>query len=223
MPEHSVPRRPQVYHIVHVDRLPSIVSDRGLSSDAEMMKRPEVGTSIGMQEIKARRARRPLESHPDLHVGDCVPFYFCPRSVMLYLIYRGNHPALTYRGRQDSIVHLEADLLEAVRWAEQVSRRWAFTASNAGSRYFDDWSDLSKLHRIDWSAVEATDWRGKKEGKQAEFLMELSFPWALISRVGVHSTSIQRCVLEALKGAEHYPRVEVKPDWYYGGSERGRR
>ncbi|MFN8587276.1 MAG: DarT ssDNA thymidine ADP-ribosyltransferase family protein [Candidatus Eisenbacteria bacterium] len=34
-----------------------------------------------------------LASYPDLFVGDCVPFYFCPRSVMLYLIYRGNHGA----------------------------------------------------------------------------------------------------------------------------------
>ena len=215
MPEHSVPRRPKVYHIVHVDRLPSIMSDGALSSDAEMMKRPKVGTSIGMEKIKARRARAPLESHPGLHVGDCVPFYFCPRSVMLYLMYRGNHPELTYRGGQGPIVHLEADLLETVRWADQVSRRWAFTASNAGSSYFDDWSDLSELHRIDWSAVEATDWRGKKEGKQAEFLMELSFPWALIGRVGVHSTSIQRFALETFEGVQHLPRVEVKSDWYY--------
>jgi len=43
-------------------------------------------------------------------VGDCVPFYFCPRSVMLYLIYQGNHPDLQYHGGQDLVLHLEADL-----------------------------------------------------------------------------------------------------------------
>ncbi len=180
-----------------------------------MMTRPKVGTSIGMTDIKARRARKKLASHPELNVGDCVPFYFCPRSVMLYLMYRGNHPELTYRGGQNPIVHLEADLHDAIEWAKRAGRRWVFTASNAGSSYFEDWSDLEELRRIDWSAIRARDWREKKEGKQAEFLMESSFPLQLISRVGVHSGVIQRQAITALTGAEHVPRVEVKQDWYY--------
>jgi hypothetical protein len=46
------------------------------------------GTTIGMDSIKQRRLTKSLNSHPDLRVGDCVPFYFCPRSVMLYNIYK---------------------------------------------------------------------------------------------------------------------------------------
>lgn len=207
--------RPKLYHIVHVDRLASIAGDGGLCCDTTMMTRPKVGTSIGMTDIKARRARKKLASHPELNVGDCVPFYFCPRSVMLYLMYRGNHPELTYRGGQNPIVHLEADLHDAIEWAKRANRRWVFTASNAGSSYFEDWSDLEELHRIDWSAIRVRDWREKKEGKQAEFLMESSFPLQLISRVGVHSGVIQRQAITALTGAEHVPRVEVKQDWYY--------
>lgn len=41
-----------------------------------------------------------LGSHPDLHVGDCVPFYFYPRPVILYLFHKGNHPDLEYQGGQ---------------------------------------------------------------------------------------------------------------------------
>jgi hypothetical protein len=33
------PRHPKVYHIVHVDRLPSIVSDGCLWCDAEVVRR----------------------------------------------------------------------------------------------------------------------------------------------------------------------------------------
>jgi len=117
MPRHEVPARPKLYHIVHADRLTSIIADGGLLCDTTMMKRPKVGTAIGMTEIKARRARTKLASHPELNVGDCVPFYFCPRSVMLYLVYRGNHQGLTYRGGQEPIVHLEADLHDAIEWA----------------------------------------------------------------------------------------------------------
>jgi hypothetical protein len=107
----QVPQQPKIYHIVHVDRLPSIVADGHLWCDAEIERRAPPGTMIGMNSIKARRLHElRLNSHPDLHVGDCVPFYFCPRSVMLYLIYQGNHPELGYRGGQGPILHLEADL-----------------------------------------------------------------------------------------------------------------
>ncbi len=51
-------------------------------------RRASPGTTIGMSSIKRRRSiERTLNSHPDLHVGDCVPFYFRPRSVMLFLLH----------------------------------------------------------------------------------------------------------------------------------------
>lgn len=84
-----VPLQPKIYHITHVDRLPSIVADGFLWCDAEVNRRASAGTTIGMSRIKQRRLNKLLSSYHDLHVGDCVPFYFCPRSVMLYLIYRG--------------------------------------------------------------------------------------------------------------------------------------
>jgi hypothetical protein len=58
-----------------------------------------------MSTIKERRLRLAIECRPGLRVGDCVPFYFCPRSVMLFLLDRGNHPDLTYRGGQGPILH----------------------------------------------------------------------------------------------------------------------
>ena len=116
-----------------------------------------------------------------------MPFYFCPRSIMLYLIYQGNHPEMAYRGGQGPIVHLEADLPASVMWASHNAKRWAFTLSNAGSRFFEDRADLGRLGEIDWDAVQARNWQHCKEGKQAEFLMELSFPWHLVERIGVRS------------------------------------
>ncbi|MFA6381335.1 DUF4433 domain-containing protein, partial [Acidithiobacillus sp.] len=168
-----VPPQPKIYHITHVDRLPSIVADGFLWCDAEVIRRAPVGTTIGMSSIKQRRLNElHLSSYPDLHVGDCVPFYFCPRSVMLYLIYQGNHPELAYRQGQGPILHFEADLHAAVAWANAQPSRWAFTNSNAGSCYFEDYNDLAHLGKIDWNAVQALKWVQCKEGKQAEFLLE---------------------------------------------------
>lgn len=217
----TVPAQPKLYHIVHVDRLRSIVTDGHLSCDRELSRRAsqgiETGTTIGMGSIKQRRlSDLRLTSHPELFVGDCVPFYFCPRSVMLYLIYQANHPELTYRGGQEPIVHLEADLRAVVRWARQQGQRWAFTLSNAGARYFEDRCDLAKLSEINWTAVAATTWAGAmKEGKQAEFLLERAFPWHLVERIGVKSPSTYRLATNALPSPGHRPPVEVKPEWYY--------
>jgi hypothetical protein len=210
------PAEPKIYHIVHVDRLPSIVQDDRLWCDAEISRRSVPGTAIGMNQIKERRLNElTLRSHPDLHVGDCVPFYFCARSVMLYLIHQANHPELSYRGGQAPIVHLEADLKEAVTWANGHDQRWAFTLSNAGAYYFEDRCDFSQLTEIDWEAVQARDWRQCKEGKQAEFLMEHQFPWELVSRIGVLSQQVYSQTTTALQVASHKPPVEIRPDWYY--------
>ena len=151
-----VPSEPKIYHLVHVDRLSSIIAEKSLWCDAEISRHPRDGTKIGMDIIKERRLKLPLSSHPELHVGDCVPFYFCPRSVMLYLLYQGNHPDLSYHGGQDPIVHLEADLGRTVAWANQEELRWAFTTSNAGSQFFDDYCDLDQLDEIYWDAVQAS-------------------------------------------------------------------
>lgn len=217
-----VPLHPKIYHICHQDRLSSIVADGCLWCDAEIARRTPPGTTIGMNVIKQRRMNELiLSNHPDLHVGDCVPFYFCPRSVMLYLIYQANHPELTYRGGQDPIIHLEADLHATVEWANRENRRWAFTLSNAGAYYFEDRADLNRLHEINWKAVAAAQWSGQgvspaiKEGKQAEFLLEMSFPWHLVERIGLRSRAVYRQVVNALPTAGHRPRVEVRTDWYY--------
>ena len=92
------PAAPKVYHIVHVDRLASIAADDTLWSDAVLQGRGQPGTTIGMSTIKQRRLTNPVKCCPGLNVGGCVPFYFCPRSVMLYLIDKANHPELDYRG-----------------------------------------------------------------------------------------------------------------------------
>ena len=218
----EVPSKPKIFHIVHADRLASIIDSNCLWCDAEVVAKPQLsGTTIGMSEIKERRLTNRLNSHENLHVGDCVPFYFCPRSIMLYLIHQGNHSNLSYRGGQGAIVHLVADLRRTVSWAEKHGQRWAFTTSNAGSSKseskFDDFCDLAELDKIDWNAVKARVWDGdkRKRSKQAEFLIEKNFPWKLVTRVGVHSQEIYSAVVKTIEGADHQPRVKIKPKWYY--------
>lgn len=213
----AVPAHPKIYHIVHVDRLASIVADGHLWCDAEVIKRGSAGTTIGMSSIKQRRLTSSLASHPGLMVGGCVPFYFCPRSIMLFIISRANHPELTYHGGQGPIVHLECDLKEVIAAADKHQRRWAFTLSNAGSTYFEDRADVSRLSEIDWTAVQSNIWSASaiREPKQAEFLVERSFPWRLVSRLGALSPEIAHRASIAMGDAKHRPPIEIHREWYY--------
>ena len=214
------PVQPKIYHIVHVDRLPSIIASGGLLPDSVMRnyaQRAPASTNIGLSGIKKQRLTRPVSCHSDLCLGDCVPFYFCPRSVMLYVISCKNHPQLSYRGGQDPIAHLEADLMKTIEFADEQRFRWAFTNSNASSAYCDSWNSVQDLGKIDWDAVQARYWSDPtvKDHKQAEFLIERSFAWSLVERIGVKSQQVCATVAAALNQATHKPQVSVMSSWYY--------
>jgi len=214
----AAPAQPKIYHITHVDNLRDILADDALLSDRCLLDRGGPGSPIGMSSIKRRRLERlEVKCHPGTMVGDYVPFYFCPRSVMLFVISRGNHPELAYRGGQRPIVHLEADLREVVRWAQTCGSRWAFSLSNAGAAYAQFRSKLEDLDHLDWGAIAATDFRAAdvKEGKQAEFLVYERFPVELVTRIGVQSPAIRSQVVATFANAPKQPVVEVRPDWYF--------
>ena len=136
---------------------------------------------------------------------------------MLYVIYRANHPELTYRGGQEPIIHLEADLYRVIRWAEANGVLWAFSLSNAGAYYAEFRSQMDGLSQLDWSAISARDFRTAevKEHKQAEFLVYDRFPFDLVERIGVQSAAIRTRTAEAIGAARHRPAIEVRPDWYF--------
>ncbi len=103
----SVPTQPKIYHITHVQNLSQLARSGWLWSDA---KRIELGLDchvVGMSAIKQRRLEKiEVQCHPGTKVGQYAPFYFCPRSIMLYILHRGNHPDIEYTGGQPP-VHVE--------------------------------------------------------------------------------------------------------------------
>jgi hypothetical protein len=212
------PAQPKIYHILHIDRLASVISDGCLWSDALSAQRVAAsGTTIGMGNIKKRRLSLPVSCHPGQNVGEFVPFYFCSRSIMLYVIHCANHQDLAYTGGQGPIIHLEANLHRVIAWANSHGRPWAFSLSNAGARYAEFRSKVTQLNEVNWPAVAATDFRSPdgKEGKQAEFLLHQRLPWNLVDRIGVLAQAVANRAANVMLGAAHKPKIEIKPDWYY--------
>ena len=69
-----------------------------------------------------------------------------------------------------------------------------------------------QLDEVDWPAVAATDFRRAevKEGKQAEFLVHEPFHGSLVERIGVISQGMAQQVVNAMRGAAHRPRIEIR-------------
>jgi hypothetical protein len=214
----TVPAHPRIYHITHVDNLPRIVADGGLLSDALVVAQGGPEITIGMSDIKRRRLEEiQVTCHPGTFVGEYVPFYFCPRSIMLYMFWKDNRPEITYHGGQESIVHIVADLHSTTAAADEGDRRWAFSLSNAGARYAEFRNDLDDLQDVDWGAVASHDfWKPEvKEGKQAEYLLHEMFSLDLVGGIGVHSEAVRDQALEALEELDDPPPVAVRRAWYY--------
>lgn len=213
-----MPNRRKIYHISHIDNLTRIIRDGVLWSDAERIRRGLECEVVGMSEIKRRRLEEiEVDCNPGTMVGQYVPFYFCPRSVMLYILHMGNNPGLTYHGGQGPIVHLRADLHAILEWADGEGRHWAFSRGNAGAYYAEFFNEAQRLDDLNWDFISRTDWRDPdvKEAKQAELLIEGSFPWELIEMVGVMDQARERQVAEVVQEAANQPRVAIERSWYY--------
>jgi len=213
-----VPTNPKIYHITHVDNLAGIAAAGCLWSDRARIDKRLACSLVGMSKIKQRRLEEiEVDCHAGTKVGEYVPFYFCSRSIMLYILHMGNSPDIAYTGGQTPIVHLQADLESAIVWAEAQRVKWACSDRNAGAYVASFFKRRQDLTKINWPAVANTIFRDPvvKEGKQAEFLLYEAFPWHLVEAMGVRNPAIQTKVSAVLRGAFHRPPVSVQPTWYY--------
>jgi hypothetical protein len=202
-----------IYHITHIDNLPRIVGDGRLWSDVERIARALANVRIGYEHIKERRRRRKVAAAAGGVLGDYVPFYFCPRSVMLYLISQGRVDG--YAGGQHEVVHLVSSVGAAIA----LGRAWAFTRLHAELAEADPYlEDTAELNQLQWPIIRSNSWGGdeRRKFKQAEFLVHEQFAWNAVAEIGV-ATPVARTRVAAILAAAGGPQppVVVRPDWYY--------
>lgn len=205
----------EIYHITHIRNLPNIIKDGGLWCDQVVSKRYLAHVSIAHQNIKERRMAKQVPCSVGGVVADYVPFYFAPRSPMLFAIHRGN--VRGYTDGQGPILHL----VSTTEGVQKKKLPFAFTDGHAPmdiSRFFDD---LQHLNQIDWKIMKETYWADTIEDgdrsrrRQAEFLVHKFFPFALIEAIGVINKAIAGQVSGLLQPLKQKPNVVITPTWYY--------
>lgn len=200
-----------IYHITHLNNLERIIAEGGLRCDRGAQELKAV--NIGHRHIKERRMNRCVPVGPGGTVGDYVPFYFAPRSPMLYAISRGAVEG--YADGQRPVIYL----CSAAESVEEAGLHWVFTEGHADMDYTDFFDDLKDLDKVDWNLMGARYWRDTDEDgdrtrrRQAEFLVHEFFPWELVSYIGAYDRSIAEKAGEIIKGGS--AAVGVERGWYY--------
>lgn len=205
----------QIYHITPFNNLTSILNSGGLIAINRLKEQQVSYTNIAYEQIQNRRAikRVPCGAGGVLH--DYVPFYFAPRSPMLYSIHKGNVPG--YQDGQSSIIHLVVEI-QAIA---NSNLDFVFTDGHAVMDYSDFSDDLYDLNYIDWELMESKYWfdtdedNSRKCRRQAEFLVHKFCPWTLVKEIGVVNDYMKRNVQNILENQDDKPLVKIHSDWYY--------
>ena len=199
----------KVSHITHIDNLVSILDQGCLWSDAKRIELGFANQNIGYNHIKQRRLIRPVSVAAGGTIGQYVPFNFCHRSVMLFVVHKGHDD---FQGGQERVLHLISNV-DTIRLTNE---HCFFTDIHADLDYAEQIDDFDRINELDINRIiNEKYWQDFKEEKQAEFLAYESVQWQTIRQIGVKTQAIAGEVRTLLQGREHKPEVVVQPAWYY--------
>ena len=202
----------RIFHFTHLRNLRGIML-RGLHSDASCRREGLTKVEIGSASVRERRLQLPVgDVGPGGFVGDYVPWYFGPRSPMMFSLNRNNYE---FQEGFDEVVYLVSTVPTIIR----LGAEWIASDRNAAlslAEFVDEVDDLDG--HISWDVIAAQYWNDYPDGadlRAAEFLMHESVPWEAVTGI-VTKTEATRAKVEALvAGSAHTPPVTVRSQWYF--------
>jgi hypothetical protein len=210
-----VPTR--VFHMTRVERLASVL-EHGLLSDNACRARGIVGIEIGYRHIKERRAARAVPCGAGGTLADYVPWYFAPRSPMLFAITHGMVSEEASDTEQIIYLVSSTQALRGAGLSVVVSNRHA----ELGYAELTDRDEpLEGDEFVDWPLMEARYWNNnadhpdRKERRQAECLAHPSVPWSVVAEIVVKTERAKREAEAILGRLGVATPIVVRPDWYF--------
>jgi hypothetical protein len=202
-----------IYHITHHSNLPSIIACRGLLCDKEAARQQPV--SIAYEHLKQKRFNTLVPCGPNGALTDYVPFYFAPRSPMLYAIHRGyvSH----YKDGQSEIVYIVSSIQKVV----YLGLQFVFTDGHPISwitRFANDLKWLDEM--VDWQVMKSAWWHNtpedpdRKRRRQAEFLVHRFMPLEAVETIAVYNWDMRQHIQTCLRDSYNI-QVVVRRAWYY--------
>lgn len=213
----------RLFHMTALDNIESIFQNNMLMSKNSCSTENISYGNIAHSSIQNRRSIKevPMPPHGTLH--DYVPFYFAPRSPMLYAINQGNVDNCDYR--QKDIIYFQTTI-ETVKIFEKL---YVFTDRNASLEYAMFETDYNKLNIVNWNYLtdsptldgyckyfqDNQNYPDRREIRQAEFLVYECLALNMIENIGVYDDHTLQIVKELLTKYNLEIPVSIKSDWYF--------
>lgn len=211
----AVPDDVYLYHLTSMRNLPSIVQNGRLKSKNRLIREDTGYENIAYANLQDRRARTTVPCAAGGCLHDYVPFYFAPRSPMLYAIHKDNVDG--YDDGQEPLIYI----MTKVAWVVEADLTFAFTDRHAVLALAQFHDEPSELDAVDHTLMRAEYWQNtdqhpdRRERRQAEFLIHEQVPLNMVGAVAVISDSIKQQVEGALTPMESPPPVIVRSEWYF--------
>ncbi len=208
----------RIYHMTGIGNLPSILA-AGAVLSKRLVELDKIRiVDIAETSIQERRARKHISIDPGGTLHDYVPFYFAPRSPMLYSIMKRNVPGCSLR--QQDLLFIVSDVEKII----SASLPYVFcnrNASLANAHFFNDFEQ--DFSQVDWNIMQVTHWMNtdedgdRKARRAAEFLVRDKLPLNLnfFRGIGVYSEDIKCSVLKTLQPGYSDVPVMVKKEYYF--------
>ncbi len=213
----TVPIPTPIYRIIHIDNLNVILQRGGIYAHNFTPDDGRQYRIIHNSEIQSRRGETALHCGPCGVMHDYVPFYFGPISPMLLQLHTGR--VAGYSEGQEPIIYL----VSTVQSVQESGTQFIFSDGH-GIAHFTSWfSNLSDLHKVDWTMVNARYWSDNVEDmdrqrrKQAECLIYKFCSWDIISEISVINMNMKtkvRAILDEYDNASH-PDTRIRLARYY--------
>ncbi len=203
---------PDIYHFTDIANLPRILS----AGELRCHSGANCAVDVADATIKNRRMAKRVPCGPGGAVGDYVPFYFAPRSPMLFRI------------QHDGVENVSSDparlvyLVSSTEAVLEAGLACVYTDGNAAAAFTDFHDDPAGIDTvIDWPLMRAKMWANTPEDpdrrrrRGAEFLVHQALPLKLLHELAVYDRSAGAAATETIAAAGWQLDVHVRGSWYF--------
>ena len=208
----AVPATIWLYRITHRDNLAHIL-EHGICQKNHPDANPEY-KAIGHKEIIGKRTDHPVKIDGYGHIGDYVPFYFTPASIMLYNILTGyGVPKIP----PSEIIFI----LSSVAAITAGNQRYFFTDGQANTHISRHLHVLQDLNKVDWAVIKSGDFKksihdiDRPRRYQAEFLVNGHVPVNCIEAIATYNESSATFAKKELARTDLLTPVYIKKSFYF--------
>jgi hypothetical protein len=207
------PEAARIFRITHIQNVPWIL-EHGLHCQSSGLNDPNF-VAIGMADLIQKRATRAVPLPPGGLLGDYVPFYFTPWSIMMYNIKTGQNGVIQRSNAEIAILVSSLDRLR------EQAVPFLFTNGHAYMQESEYFTDLANLDQIDWPLLQQRDFKrdpedpGKLGRYQAEALVHQHVPIEALLGIACYDLATKASLeAEAQKRGRGIP-VEIVREWYF--------